>query len=285
MIKNLQNIQPISFSKLIHAKHIAIPSEHGAWIFLFSPLLIGLAIGGLSKGSFPLMLAMLSAFLIRQPVTMFVKIISGRRPKNDLYASLIWFLIYGVVLLISLVILILQKSIFILFLAVPAIPVFIWHLWLVSKRAERRQIWIEIAASGVLALAAPAAYWVGLQRYDSIGWLLWGLSWLQVAGTILYAYLRLNQRQLKEKPTLRELIKMSRDSFLFNTALFAGVLILAFAGWVPTFLPLAFLIQPLEVIWGTYHPAISVAPKKIGIRQLIISSLFTIVFIITWPLG
>ena len=104
MIKNLQNIQPISFSKLIHAKHIAIPSEHGAWIFLFSPLLIGLAIGGLSKGSFPLMLAMLSAFLIRQPVTMFVKIISGRRPKNDLYASLIWFLIYGVVLLISLVI-------------------------------------------------------------------------------------------------------------------------------------------------------------------------------------
>jgi len=208
MIKILQNIQPISFNKVLHAKHVAIPSEHGAWIFLFSPLLIGLAIGGLSKGSFPLMLAMLSAFLIRQPVTMFVKIISGRRPKNNLYASLIWFVIYGVVLLISLVILILQKSIFILFLAVPAIPVFIWHLWLVSKRAERRQIWIEIAASGVLALA----------------------------------------------------------------------------DWVPTFVPLAFLIQPLEVIWGTYHPAISVAPKKIGIRQLIISSLFTIVFIITWLL-
>jgi len=285
MIKNLQNIQTVSFSKVFHAKHIAIPSEHGAWIFLFSPLLIGLAIGGISKDSLPLVVAMLSAFLVRQPTTMLVKIISGRRSKNDLYASLIWFLIYSLVLLISLVVLILQKSIFILFLAVPAIPVFIWHLWLVSKRAERRQIWIEIAASGVLALAAPAAYWVGLQRYDSIGWLLWGLSWLQVAGTILFAYLRLDQRQLKERPPQKELLKMSHESFLFNTTLFAGVLILALMGWVPAYLPIAFLVQPMEVIWGTYHPAISVAPKKIGIRQLIISSLFTIVFIITWLVG
>jgi predicted neutral ceramidase superfamily lipid hydrolase len=123
---------------VLKARHIAIPSEHGAWIFLFSPLLIGLATGGLSKGSFPLVLAMLAAFLVRQPTTMLVKIFSGRRSKNDLYASLIWFLIYSLVLFISLLVLILQKSIFILFLAVPAIPVFIWHLWLVSKRAERR---------------------------------------------------------------------------------------------------------------------------------------------------
>ncbi|MBW6474835.1 MAG: YwiC-like family protein [Anaerolineaceae bacterium] len=285
MIKNLQNIQPSSFNKVLHAKHVAIPSEHGAWIFLFSPLLIGMVIGGVSKGTFPLVLAMLSAFLVRQPTTMLVKIISGRRTKNDLYVSLIWFLMYSLVLLISLFVLILQKSIFILFLALPAIPVFIWHLWLVSKRAERRQIWIEIAASGVLALAAPAAYWVGLQCYDSIGWLLWGLSWLQVAGTILYAYLRLNQRHLKERPPQKELLMMSSETFLFNAGLFAGVLILMLMGWVPVYLPIAFLIQPLEVIWGTYHPAISVTPKKIGIRQLIISSLFTIVFIITWLLG
>lgn len=127
---------------------------------------------------------------------------------------------------------------------------------------------IEIAGSGVLALAAPAAYWVGLQRYDSISWLLWGLSWLQVTGTIVYAYLRLDQRQLKEEPSQRELLKMSRESFLFNTALFGGVLLLALIGRVSDFLALAFLIQPVEVIWGTYHPAISIAPKKIGIRQL-----------------
>lgn len=220
MIKNLQNFPSVSISKVLKSKYIAIPSEHGAWIFLFSPLLIGLTIGGISIGTLPLVVAMLSAFLIRQPTTMFVKIISGRRNKNDLYASLIWFFLYSLVLIASLIILILQKSIFILFLAVPAIPVFIWHLWLVSKRAERRKLWIEIAASGVLALAAPAAYWVGLQRYDSIGWLLWGLSWFQIAGTIMYAYLRLNQRQLKSKSTKRESVKMSRNSFLFNIVLF-----------------------------------------------------------------
>ena len=278
-------MQVLSLQKVLKAKHIAIPAEHGAWIFLFSPLLIGLTIGGFSRGSLPLVSAVLSAFLIRQPMTIMVKILAGRRPKKELYPAIIWMSIYSIILIASLVALILLKYQFILYLAVPAIPVFFWHLWLVSKRAERRQILIEIVAGGVLALAAPAAYWIGLERYAPLGWLLWGLAWLQVVGTILNAYLRLHQRQLREMPARVELLKMSASALIFNTLLFAGVSLLAIMGWVPSFLPFAFLIQPLEVIWGTYHPAIFVSPVKIGIRQLIFSSLFTLVFIVTWLVG
>jgi hypothetical protein len=288
MIKNI-NLQVLPLQKVLKAKHIAIPAEHGAWVFLFSPLLIGLAIGGLSRGSLPLVSALLAVFLIRQPLTILVKVLSGRRHKKDLYPAVIWLIIYSVILIVSLVVLILLKYQFILYLAVPAIPVFIWHLWLVSKRAERRQRLIEIVAGGVLALAAPAAFWVGLERYAPLGWLLWGLVWLQVAGTIQTAYLRLHQRQLRELPPRSELLllllRMSAPALLFNTILFIAVVILAIIGWVPSFIPLAFVIQPLEVIWGTFHPAISMSPVKIGIRQLVISSLFTVVFIITWLVG
>lgn len=284
MIKNI-NLQSVSLRKALKAKHIAIPGEHGAWIFLFSPLLIGLAIGGFSRGSLPLVSALLAAFLIRQPMTIIVKVLSGRRSKKDLYPAILWMTIYSGILIASLVALLLLKYQFVFYLAVPAIPVFVWHLWLVSKRAERRQKLIEIVAGGVLALAAPAAYWVGLERYAPLGWLLWALAWLQVAGTILSAYLRLHQRQLRVMPTQVELLKMSALALIFNTFLFAGVGLLAIMGWVPSFLPIAFLIQPLEVIWGTFHPAISVSPVRIGIRQLMISSLFTLVFIITWLVG
>ena len=282
MINKIKNIQPVPLWNIVKAKHVAIPSEHGAWIFLFSPLLIGLFIGGFSSGTIPLILTLLSAFLIRQPVTILVKVFSGRRPQKDLYPALIWLIIYGFVLISNLIILILQKYVFILLLALPALPVFIWHLWLVSKRAERRQKLIEIAASGVLALAAPAIFWVGQQQYNPTGWLLWVFTWLQVTGTILYAYLRLEQRQLKQQPTLKESIKMSSEAFIFNLILFISILVIAIMGWIPTFLPLAFLIQPLEVIWGTFNPAISEAPKKIGIRQLLVSSIFTVSFIIAW---
>ena len=282
MINKIKNIQPVPPWNIIRAKHVAIPSEHGAWIFLFSPLLIGLFIGGFSSGTIPLILTLLSAFLIRQPMTIFVKVFSGRRPQKDLYPALIWLIIYGIALISNLIILILQKYVFILLLALPAVPVFIWHLWLVSKRAERRQKLIEIAASGVLALAAPATFWVGQQQYSPTGWLLWVFTWLQVTGTILYAYLRLEQRQLKQQPTLKESIKMSSEAFIFNLILFISVLVIAITGSIPTFLPLAFLIQPLEVIWGILNPAISEAPKKIGIRQLLVSSIFTVSFIVAW---
>ena len=73
-------------------KTIALPSDHGSWVFILSPLIIGLFAGGLWQGaSFILIIAAMAAFLIRQPVTMAVKSISGRRPSRDLPAAIFWF--------------------------------------------------------------------------------------------------------------------------------------------------------------------------------------------------
>ncbi len=282
MLEMIKNMKIVPFGKIIRARVIAIPPEHGAWVFLFSPLLIGLFLGGFSRGSLPLIMLILAAFMIRQPITILVKILSGRRNKNDLHPALVWVVIYTLILIVSFIALILEGYYYITFLAVPALPVFALHLWLVSKRNERRQKWVEILASGVLALTAPAAYWVGKGAYLPMGWLIWTLSWLQAAGTILYAYLRLQQRQLKENPGPQVLQRMAREAFLYNGLLFVGILILAAVGWIPKLLPLPYLIQPLEVIWGTSHPAISTSPKAIGIRQLIVSTIFTLLFIVGW---
>lgn len=270
------------FLQVLKSKHVAIPGEHGAWIFLLSPLFIGLILGGFSKGSIPLIFSLLAAFLIRQPVTMLVKIKTGRRTKRDLQPAIFWLLCYSLIAAISLFFLLIQGYSFILYLIVPAIPVFLWHLWLVSKRAERRQKLIEVAAGGVLALAAPAAFWVGKGDYDPTGWMLWVLCWLQVTGTILYAYLRLQQRQYQNFPDLRVSFTNAKESLIFNLSLLVFVSILVWKGWAPPLTPIGFLIQPIEVIWGIFHPAIKIPPKKIGIRQLIISILFTVVFIISW---
>lgn len=270
---------------MLRAKHVAVPSEHGAWVFLFSPLVIGLALGGLRPASLLLVAAALAAFLLRQPVTIAVKAYSGRRPRSELAAARAWMVIYGLVGLLSSAALLALGHGMILWLAVPALPVLGWHLWLVSRRAERRQALMEIAASGVLALAAPAGYWVGLGTYDPLGWLLWGLSWLQIAGTILYAYLRLEQRALKAAPSRAQGFRMATSALLVNITALAMVAGLAWLRIIPAWLPLAYLIQPIEVLWGTLHPAVNVKPKVIGIRQLIISSLFTLAFILFWKVS
>jgi hypothetical protein len=119
----------------------------------------------------------MSAFLIRQPVTMLVKIRSGRRNQRDLPASIFWTSFYIVIGSLAVSALVLLGYGYILYLAIPGIPVFAWHLALVSRRAERRRAGIEIVASGVLALSAPGAYWVGIDGYDPAGWWLFLLTW------------------------------------------------------------------------------------------------------------
>src|SRR5215216_5657678 len=176
-------------------KQIFLPQDHGSWVFIFSPLLVGLfAAGRFTFATVSLVGAALAVFLLRQPVTIAVKAYAGRRPKSDIPAARLWIALYGLIILLALIGLIRAGFAYLLLLAIPGVPVFAWHLWLVSRREERRQVNVEIIATGVLSLAAPAAYWVGLGRYDSAGWWLWLLVWAQTAASIVCAYLRLEQR-------------------------------------------------------------------------------------------
>ncbi|MFL7893172.1 MAG: YwiC-like family protein [Anaerolineales bacterium] len=264
-------------------KHVALPSDHGSWVFLLSPLLIGLFAGGnWSISSFYLIVSSLAAFLVRQPVTIAVKVFSGRRQKRDLPAAWLWMGVYGFMGLLGLLGLVSQGFTFIFILAMPGIPVFAWHLYLVSQRAERKQVGIEIVASGVLALAAPAGYWIGIGGLDPIGWLLFILTWLQSAASIVYAYLRLQQRELTQVVDIRSRVQMGRRALIYSTFNLLLVLVLAMISMVPTLLFLPYALQWSETVYGTLVPALGKRPTRIGLRQLVVSSLFTLLFILAW---
>lgn len=264
-------------------KQIALPQDHGSWVFLFSPLLIGIFAGrDFSLASLSLTVAAVAAFLLRQPIAIAVKAYAGRRSRSDLPTARFWILIYGAIILVALGALIAAGFGYLLALAVPGALVFAWHLWLVSRREERRQVNVEIIATGVLSLAAPAAYWVGIGRYDPAGWWLWILVWLQTAASIVYAYLRLEQRELAQAPGRAELWKMGFRAFLYTTFNLLLTLALGLTSVLPRWLFLPYLVQWTETVWGMFHPAIKWKPTRIGIRQLIVSALWTISFILTW---
>lgn len=270
----------------IFVRHIAIPQDHGSWVFLLSPLLIGLlASNTYSQGTAFLILAALAAFLIRQPVTVATKAYSGRRSRRDLPIAIFWIGFYALIGLGGLVGLVAQGFAYLLLLALPMLPIFAWHLYLVNRRAERQQIGIEILGSGVLALAAPAAYWTGIQQPDPTGWLLFAMVWLQSAASIVYAYLRLEQRKLSEIPDRASAYRLGQRALLYATFNLTASIALAIAHLTPPLIPVPYLLQWLETIWGTFHPAIGFKPTKIGIRQLIVSSIFTALFILAWNLN
>lgn len=265
-------------------KQIFLPQDHGSWVFILSPLLIGLFAGKhFNYASFNLVVAALAAFLIRQPLTILVKIYSGRRAKDDLPAARFWMMTYGAILLLAVLGLTLEGFSYILYLAIPGAPVFAWHLWLVSRREERRQAGIEMVATGVLALAAPAAFWVGSGHYDPTGWWLWILCWMQTAASIVYAYLRLEQREWTSLPNRWSRFRAGWRAYLYTSFNLMIVIILGMGvEFLSKLLFIPYLIQWLETLWGVDYPALGWKPTRIGIRQLIVSTLWTILFILTW---
>lgn len=264
-------------------RHIALPTDHGSWVFLLSPLLIGLFAGGRwTAATAYVVLGALAAFLFRQPAVVAVKAYSRRRPRADLPAARFWMLAYGGLGLLAVGGLVVEGYGFLLLLALPALPVFAWHNFLVARRAERRQVGVEIVASGVLALAAPAALWGALGYADPRGWWLWVLTWFQSAASIVYVYLRLAQRALPAAPPMAERLRMAGRALLYTTFNLAAVAALSLAAVLPPLLPMPYGLQWLETLRGALRPAVGVRPTAIGVRQLIVSTVFTLLFILAW---
>jgi YwiC-like protein len=264
-------------------RHVALPQDHGSWVFLLSPLLIGIfAANNWNIAMLLLILAAFAGFLIRQPVTIAVKVYSGRRARRELPTAWFWITIYGLLGAASSGGLMILGYGYLLYLSIPGIPVFGWHLYLVSKREERRQMRVELAGSGVLALAAPAAYWVGIGNPATLGWLLFLLVWLQSVTSIVYAYFRLGQRLRDQKPNFAERFRNGWRAILCASSSFGFVGFLSIISMTPAWLFTPYMFQWLETLYGVFLAPINVKPVVIGIRQLIVSTIFTLLFIITW---
>ena len=264
-------------------KHVAIPSDHGSWVFLLSPLAIGLHLGGRwTIVSVYLLVAALAGFMVRQPVTHAVKILSGRRPGAELPAALFWTAVFGGVALLHVTGLVVRGYGHLLWLALPGITVFAWHLELVRRRKERKQVLLAMLATAVLSLTAPAAFWIGTRTADPFGWVLWALVFVQSAASILYVNMRLEQRRQGVVPDLRTRARLGLGPIRFATFNVVGVAVLAMTGQVPELLVAPYLLQWAETIWGTLRPVTDRRPAAIGVRQLIVSILFTLLFILAF---
>ena len=171
---------------------------------------------------------------------------------------------------------------YVLYLAIPGLAVFVWYLYLVSRREERRQIGLEILGSGVFALTAPAGLWVGLGAPDPLGWFLWVLTWAQSAASILYVYLRLEQRYLRETPRFERRLEMGLPAVAVTSVNLMGVTAFGIDGVISQALALAYVPQWLEALWASWHPAIGLRPNAIGVRQLVVSALYTLLFVWSW---
>jgi hypothetical protein len=256
-------------------RHLILPAEHGSWIWWIGPLVLGAsAAGRVTHDLVWLSLAALAAFLLRQPLTIFIKILSARRDRRELLPALIWICLLGSIAIGSLAGLIAAGNGRLLWLALPGVLVFAWHLIQVSRRQERGQLGVELAAAGGLALAGPAAYWAAGGEDQILPWLLWIFCWLPSAASIVSIYLRLDQRKLTYSPSVTQRWRMGRRTLIYHAFSLAAALLPSSFGMLPWLMTAAFALMLADALEGVANPPIGRKPGIIGVRQLAASLLF-----------
>ena len=87
---------------------------------------------------------------------------------------------------------------------------------------------------------------------------------------------------LEQPPTAQGKLIMGLPSISLTSLNLLGVAALGADGLISQALTLAYVPQWIETAWGTYRPAIGYKPSWIGVRQLSVSTLYTLLFVWTW---
>lgn len=266
-----------------------MPHEHGAWVVLYAPLIIGIALARpfAPLAQLCLILAVTGAFLAREPA---VSLLKGRNKHGNTF----WL------------------GVFLAVLAAGALPlVFVlgrWEMLTIGgyaalafgihavlqliparKRLDRSQ-WGEIISVLGLTITAPAAFVAATGVMDGYAICAWVICFLYFAGGILNVKMNLTAVRLKRPLTNADRFRVGAPNLLYHGALFAMTVWWFFFVNPSTAALLLFLAYAPAVARSVYDTAkVShrLPPmKKLGWREAAISVWFVACTIgALWPKG
>ncbi len=186
---------PPSPAPTVRWRSVALPTEHGGWAFVIEPLLLGLLLAP-GLGGLTLSIAALGAFLLRQPLKLYVKDVRNQRSVPRTYVARRFMLLYGAVTgAASLATLALIPSLDALLPLLFALPLLAIQLTY-DLRNQSRSLPAEIA--GTLATGALASSIVMIQGWSLIPALgLWLVMAAKASTAVLYVRSRLRLEREK----------------------------------------------------------------------------------------
>lgn len=110
------------------------------------------------------------------------------------------------------------------------------------------------------------------------------LSWLYAAVSIVFIYLRLEQRRWGEWPPRRERLRRGARVLLYVVVNLILVFALIGLGWVPRWAWVGFALAVPHSALGVLAPAVRSRPARIGLEQAAATLVFnTLLGVRYWP--
>jgi hypothetical protein len=249
-------------------KSLLLPAEHGSWVWLFVPFGVGAVVAGRlgePPAGVPLLLTLLGGvalFLLRQPLTLWLRGVQGRGRPRDLPLLQRLVVSLAIIALACLCGLLLGYGRYaLLILLVPIAVIFVGYVLLAHRRRkEVRTLRVELAGAVALAGMAPAAYIAATGELNPTAWLLWGVVAAQNGLGALYVRQRLgdtHNRSTTRWPTLAA-----------HGLLFLLVLMATMVDLMPWLVLLPFSAFLLRALWTSRAPRPVPDVRQFGFIEL-----------------
>ena len=262
-------------AKRLRKQHI-LPTEHGSWSWFLVPYFVGVGIvGTINVAALLVLLGGLALFLLRQPITIWLRIRQGRGRQSDrpiVKKLTIGLLIIATLCFLGLLVLGLTG---ILVLVIPvALLLLVYGLGSLSKQTSVRNLWMELAGAAGLALMAPAALIAVSGQSSSEVWTVFGLMALQNVLGVFYVRLRIADTH--ERPSSRKVVLLSH--ILGLTAVF----LLTALQLIPPLATIPFIGFLIRAIWVYPQPRPIPNIKKFGFTEVGVEIVAGIVIVVAF---
>lgn len=237
----------------VRVRPIALPTEHGGWVLLFAPIILGL-VRSWSVAGVCLAIAALFAFLTRQPLRLAWLDIKRHKRYPRTSIALGFAGIYGLVALVALTAaILLAKGPFWPPLIASCVLGILQSTF--DFQGQGRKALPEVAGALALSLLTPAIILIGGGSVEVAAILAMLIS-MQLIGAVLYAGARLHKgrgQAVTVAPTLA-----------FHVLGLLGALAFARSPWVIT----TFAIVLVRALWGLSPRAKALPTPLVGLQEL-----------------
>ncbi len=258
----------------VRVKTVAIPPEHGAWGFLFEPVILGLGVAP-SLAGLLLSVGVIGAFLARYPA----KIALADRLHHKRYARTRlaerFALGYGLAASLGLGLALARGGVEILLPLLLAVPLAVL-LFLSNLRNRARDLSPELAGACALALTAVSLALAGGKSWG-VAWALWIILLARNIPSILYVRARL--RLERGKPYRLAPVVAA------NAAGIVGVLILVVTGVAPILALVAVIILLIRALYGLSPYRRRVSTQGVGFQEVGFGLMTALLAVLGYALG
>lgn len=255
-------------------KSIALPNEHGAWGFLFEPIVASLAIA-FSVGGIWIAVMTVGAFLSRQPVKVYILNRHGRRDPDIKAASIKFGTIYGTIFAMGFGGTLATVGFSPLLPFVFIMPLLAAQIYYDSFRQGRKLLPELAGAISISASAAAIALAGGFHIISAVG--IWLIFIARLVPSIIYVRERL---KLEKGKAYSRVLPLSAQA--------SGLAIVAFLALfriVPLLPVFAMSLLSLRSIEGLASTRKKMRAMQIGVWEVVFGVITSLSVIVGYHLG